>query len=146
MIDRRRATAPVCYAPADGPPPVLLLAGEGVSAGIARKFVRDHFQFELPDASSEYIDAVELVTCELVTNAIRYGTAAGDLMRVEIDVQDARTRVEVEDPVRRRPQPRPESHENEGGRGLIILDALCSDWGVTDTPSGKKVWAKVTAQ
>ncbi|MFJ8489362.1 ATP-binding protein [Streptomyces sp. NPDC094038] len=145
MIERRRATAPVCCAPADGPPPVLLLAGEAVSAGVARKFVRDHFEYELPDASAEYIDTVELVTCELVTNAIRYGTAPGDSMRVELDVNDTRTRVEVQDPVKRRPRPRPELPESEGGRGLIILDALCADWGVTDALSGKTVWAEVKA-
>ncbi|RMB83635.1 ATP-binding protein [Streptomyces shenzhenensis] len=145
MIKQRRAAMSVCFAPVDGPPPVLLLVGEATSASIARKFVREHFQYELPDASAEYIDAVELVTCELVTNAIRYGTTPGHLLRVEIGVQDTRTRVEVEDPVRRRPQPGPESHENEGGRGLIILDALCADWGVTDAQSGKKVWAEVTA-
>ena len=145
MIEPRRNTDPVCCAPPSGPPPVLLLVGERESARAAREFVREFVRYHVPDASEDYVETVALVTCELVTNAIRYGTEPGDSLRVTLDADDTRTRVEVQDPVRRRPRPRPESDERDRGRGLIILDALCHSWGVTDVAFGKVVWAKVKA-
>ncbi len=145
MIERRRDTAPVCCAPADGPPSVLVLAGEPESASAARRFVREFVRHHAPDASEDYVETVVLVTCEIVTNSIRYGTEPGDSLQLALDTDDARTRVEVQDPVRRHPQPRPESQQRDRGRGLIILDALCSEWGITDAPFGKTVWAEVKA-
>ncbi|MDQ0949348.1 anti-sigma regulatory factor (Ser/Thr protein kinase) [Streptomyces phaeochromogenes] len=129
-----------------GPPPVLLLASDPESAKAARDFAREYVDYHVPGASEDHVEAVVLVTCELVTNAIRYGTELDDLVRVVLDADDSRTRVEVQDPVRRRPRPRPESHERDRGRGLIILDALCPNaWGVYDIPLGKAVWAEVRA-
>ncbi|MFE4333967.1 ATP-binding protein [Streptomyces sp. NPDC056831] len=145
MIERWRNTAPACCAPPTDPPPVLLLAGKPESAGAAREFVREYIRYQVPDASDDYVETVVLVACELVTNAIRYGTEPGDSLRVILDADHARTRVEVQDPVRRRPRPRPESEQRDRGRGLIILDALCSTWGVIDAPLGKAVWAEVKA-
>ncbi|KUN96209.1 ATP-binding protein [Streptomyces caeruleatus] len=143
MIERQRDTTPACCAPPSGPPPVLLLEGEPKSASAAREFVREFVRYHVPDASEDYVETVVLVACEMVTNSIRYGTEPGDSLRLTLDADHIRTRVEVQDPVRRRPQPRPESRERDRGRGLIILDALCVDWGVTDAPFGKTVWAEV---
>ncbi|MER7788734.1 ATP-binding protein [Streptomyces sp. NPDC097640] len=145
MIERRRDTAPVCCAPPGGPPPVLLLEGAPESAGAAREFVREFIRYHVPDASDDYLETVVLVACEMVTNSIRYGTEPGDSIRVTLDADDTRTKVEVQDPVRRHPHPRPKSHDRDRGRGLIILDALCTAWGVTDAPPGKVVWAEVKA-
>ncbi|KPI01846.1 hypothetical protein OK074_5512 [Actinobacteria bacterium OK074] len=146
MIERRRDTAPVCYAPAVGPPAILLLLSEPASARAAREFVREYLRHYAPEASAEHIDSVVLVTCELVTNSIRYGTEPEDSLRVVLDTDDTRTRVEVQDPVRRHPRVRPESDDRDRGRGLIILDKLCPDrWGVYDIPFGKAVWAEVMA-
>ncbi|WP_405565496.1 ATP-binding protein [Streptomyces sp. NBC_01180] len=145
MIEQQRNTAPACCARPTGPPPVLLLAGEPESARAARRFVREFIRYHVPGASDDYVETVVLVTCEMVTNAIRYGTEPGDSMRVTLDADHARTQVEVQDPVRRRPRPRPESKKRDRGRGLIILDALCTAWGVIDTPLGKAVWSEVKA-
>lgn len=145
MIERRRDPAPVCCAPSDGPPSVLVLAGEPESASTAREFVREFIRHHAPEASEDYVETVVLVACEMVTNSIRYGTEPGDSLQLALDTDDVRTRVEVQDPVRRRPQPRPESRQRDRGRGLIILDALCGEWGVTDAPLGKTVWAEVKA-
>lgn len=128
-----------------GPPPILLLASEPESARAARKFVREYVGYHAPEASEDHVETVVLVTCELVTNSIRYGTEPDDLVRVVIDADDGRTRVEVHDPVRRRPRVRPESDQRDRGRGLLILDFLCHRWGVTDIPLGKAVWAEVKA-
>lgn len=146
MIERWRTDSAACCAPPVGPPPVLLLAGEAQSAKATRNFVREFVPYHVPGVSEEYVETVALVACELVTNAIRYGTEPGDSVRVVLDADDNRTRVEVHDPVRRRPRPRPVSHERDRGRGLIILDALCPGaWGVDDIPLGKAVWAEVKA-
>ncbi|WP_326728858.1 ATP-binding protein [Streptomyces phaeochromogenes] len=127
------------------PPPILLLASEPESARAAREFVREYVAHQVPRASDDHVETVVLVTCELVTNSIRYGTEPDDLVRVVIDADDGRTRVEVHDPVRRHPRARPESIERDRGRGLIILDALCVAWGVSDAVFGKSVWAEVKA-
>ncbi|WP_262387151.1 ATP-binding protein [Streptomyces sp. TRM49041] len=130
--------------PRDDAPSVLLLESEPRSAKAAREFVREYVGCHVPDASPDHVESVVLVTSELVTNALRYGTEPGDSVRVRIDADGARTRIEVQDPVRRRPRPRPESRERDRGRGLIILDHLCPDaWGVDDIPFGKSVWAEV---
>nr|WP_232838673.1 ATP-binding protein [Streptomyces geranii] len=124
---------------------MLLLASQPESAGAARRFVREYVGHHVPEASKDHVETVVLVTCELVTNSLRYGTEPDDLVRVVIDAADGRTRVEVHDPVRRHPRVRPESDLRDRGRGLLILDFLCHRWGVTDIPMGKAVWAEVTA-
>ncbi|WP_257980376.1 ATP-binding protein [Streptomyces sp. CB02959] len=137
---------PAIYAPPTAPRPILLLAGEPQSARVAREYVREYVLFHVPGASEEHLETTVLVTSELVTNAVRYGTEPGDFLRVVLDADDTRTRVEVHDPVRRRPRPRPESEHRDRGRGLLILDSFCPGaWGVFDIPLGKAVWAEVKA-
>lgn len=142
----KQALPPACCLPSNDPPPILLLAGEPQSAKYAREFVREFIGHHLPRASEDYVDSVVLVACELVTNSIRYGTEPGDALRVVLDADATRTRIEVHDPVRRHPRPRPDAPLRDRGRGLVILDALCpGTWGVHDQPFGKSVWAEVTA-
>ncbi|MGW0820207.1 ATP-binding protein [Streptomyces sp. NPDC002845] len=144
-----RATAPARRTPAVGPPSILLLDGVPQSARHAREFVREFIAYHVPGASEDHVENAILAASEMVTNAIRYGTEPGDSLRVEIHADDVRTRIEVHDPVRRRPRSRPKSDERDRGRGLIILDALCgphgTGWGVKDIPLGKAVWAEVKA-
>ncbi|MFD5181991.1 ATP-binding protein [Streptomyces sp. NPDC058372] len=95
----------------------------------------------VPGAFEEHVETVALVACELVTNAIRYGTEPGDSLRVVLDANEGRTRVEVHDPVRRHSRRRRPSDERERGRGLFLLDALCpQSWGVGDVPFRKAVY------
>ncbi|WP_416986533.1 ATP-binding protein [Streptomyces sp. T028] len=122
-----------------------MLVSEPESARVARQFVREYVGYHVPEASKDHAETVVLITCELVTNSIRYGTEPDDLVRIVIDSDDSRTRVEVHDPVRRRPRVRPESDQRDRGRGLLILDFLCHRWGVTEIPLGKAVWAEVNA-
>ncbi|RZE94175.1 transcriptional regulator [Streptomyces sp. SCA2-2] len=130
-----------------GPPASLVLISEPQSACAARLFVHQYLAYHLPGASDEHAQTVALVACELVTNAIRYGTEPGDSLRIVLDADGERTRVEVHDPVRRHPRRRPVSDERERGRGLLLLDALCpQSWGVSDVPFGKAVWAEVSAK
>ena len=70
-------------------------------------------------------DDVELLTSELVTNAIRHGQTE---MLVTVDVDDGRVRVEVADRNPARPQLR--EPDERGGRGLHLVDELSDRWGV----------------
>jgi anti-sigma regulatory factor (Ser/Thr protein kinase) len=89
----------------------------------------------------------ELVTSELVTNAI--SAVAGlpePLIRLRIAADRERVLVEVWDASAQRPAPRrPEPAElpAEGGRGLLLVAALSSDWGTYPSRPGKVVWAMV---
>jgi anti-sigma regulatory factor (Ser/Thr protein kinase) len=86
-----------------------------------------------------------LVVSELVTNAVRHGEPeivlsvdiGVDRIRIEVrDGNDVVPTVPAEDPAVDRPT----------GRGLLIVAATASDWGVvrTDEP-GKCVWAEIRA-
>jgi anti-sigma regulatory factor (Ser/Thr protein kinase) len=130
--------------PALSGPERLVLAGEPPSARAARQFAHEYVMHSVPDAAADYVDTIVLVTSELVTNSIRYGTEPGDRFELAVHTRDGRTRIEVRDPVRRRPQPRPASQERDRGRGLLILDGLCH-WGVDEAAFGKTVWAEVIA-
>ncbi|OKH97746.1 transcriptional regulator [Streptomyces sp. CB02923] len=146
MIERWQEHQSACCATDMGPPSVLVLAGEPQSAKAARQFVRAYVGYHVQGVSAEHIDRVTLVTSELVTNSIRYGTEPGDSLRIVLDADGGRTRIEVHDPVRRRPRVRPESEERSRGRGLLVLDALCPGrWGIYDIALGKSVWAEVKA-
>ncbi|MFJ2215097.1 ATP-binding protein [Streptomyces sp. NPDC101062] len=131
-----------CRPPA-GPPPQLLLVGAPESVRAARAYVREFVAFHVPDTGERHVDDLQLVVSELVTNAVRYGTEPGDSVLVVLVVTDACVRVEVRDPVRRRPRFRAASQERDRGRGLIIVEALAECWGVADRPFGKAVWAEV---
>lgn len=82
--------------------------------------------------------AAELLTDELATNAVRHGggwfamTASLDGRRLHVIVSDGRTESTLE--------PNPPGHEGEVGRGLTIVNAMASAWGVNQTDSGKAVW------
>ncbi|MFF8034770.1 MULTISPECIES: ATP-binding protein [unclassified Streptomyces] len=90
-------------------------------------------------------DNAVVVTSELVTNALTH--SAGDRIVCRLHVMADRIRIEVEDQARgpevpflRRPGP-----DDQNGRGLLLVDALGSDWGVGRAPGGhgRVVWAEL---
>lgn len=107
------------------------------SARHIRRIVRSFLdEWELADLS----DAVELATTELVANVVRHvpdRRCTFLLLR-----QTAGVRVEVADGVPDLPAtPREASLEAEGGRGLLLVDAVADKWGVSPWPGGgKTVW------
>jgi len=83
--------------------------------------------------------AAELVTSELVTNAIRYG-APPMWLRV---IKDLSISVEVHDGSPVAPRLRHPGTLDENGRGLGIVGRLVQAWGTRYTPEGKIVWAEM---
>lgn len=84
---------------------------------------------------------VQLLTSELVANAVLHGPAGGpvtvrlardpDRLRVEVDDADSTTRPRL---VRRR-------HAEEGGHGLMLVDRFADRWGYDlHGADGKTVW------
>ncbi|MFC9426698.1 ATP-binding protein [Streptomyces sp. NPDC056987] len=128
---------------AAAPPPQLMLDAAPESVRTARAYAHEFVAYHLPGISGAYVDDLQLVVSELVTNAVRYGTEPGDSVLVLLAVTDTCVRIEVRDPVRRRPRFRAVSQERDRGRGLFIVEALAECWGVADRPLGKAVWAQV---
>lgn len=92
----------------------------------------------LADWGHNDTDDIEVVVSELVTNAIRHG-APGITLVLALDGNRVHGR--VIDHGTRMPEPR-DAGDDEGGRGLAIVAACTSRWGVEPLPdgAGKTVW------
>ena len=83
----------------------------------------------------------EMLTSEVVTNAVLH---AGGLLVVELDDLRDGVLVVVEDPGAALPIQRSPGPLDGGGRGLQIVDALASAWGVARMRGdGKYVWFRL---
>jgi anti-sigma regulatory factor (Ser/Thr protein kinase) len=86
--------------------------------------------------SEEQVAEVELLSTEVITNAIHHTQAP---CAVAVQWNGVRVRVEVTDVSPVRPKPRRNSPDAEDGRGLVLVDALAADWGSFYDPAGKVV-------
>ncbi|MEV6570383.1 ATP-binding protein [Streptomyces sp. NPDC051577] len=88
---------------------------------------------------------LQLCVSELVGNVIAHVGEGTPVTLAITRTADGRTRVEVSDPDPRVwPVLRRAADEDEGGRGLAVLDAVAARWGVRPGPySGKTVWAEL---
>ncbi len=98
----------------------------------ARRFVRE----TLEGQPAGVVEAAEVMTSELATNAIRHAQTG---FEITIDVGEE-LRVEVRDDGAGEPTPRTPELREPTGRGLLIVHALAADWGVIPGASGKTVW------
>ncbi|MCX5232868.1 ATP-binding protein [Streptomyces sp. NBC_00233] len=78
----------------------------------------------------------ELVTSELVTNAIRY---AGGPVGLRL-INDSALICEVSNPSQTQPRLKHARLTDEGGRGLYLVHQLTEQWGSRYTASGKTIW------
>ncbi|WP_455771610.1 SpoIIE family protein phosphatase [Streptomyces hygroscopicus] len=86
----------------------------------------------------EFAFTTELILSELMTNAIRYGTAPR-----RVRLLRARTLVcEVADGSSTSPHLRRAATTDEGGRGLFLVAQYAQRWGTRYTPNGKIIWAE----
>jgi anti-sigma regulatory factor (Ser/Thr protein kinase)/anti-anti-sigma regulatory factor len=132
---RRDALAAAEAVPASAQSSQRLPAGVA-SAVVARQAVRDACAaWQL----RPLVDDAELVVTELVSNAVRH--AGGD-MDLVIALRGGYLWLSVRDGSAELPcRVMPDPETGEGGRGLILLDAVAADWGTTAVPEGKIVWA-----
>ncbi|QLH24226.1 ATP-binding protein [Streptomyces sp. Rer75] len=89
-------------------------------------------------------DDAALIVSELAGNAVRHGRVAGRLFRVYLTLTKTSLRIAVADPRGERlPQPRQPSPDEKHGRGLLIVRALATRWGVRERTVGKEIWAEL---
>jgi MEDS: MEthanogen/methylotroph, DcmR Sensory domain/Histidine kinase-like ATPase domain len=93
-----------------------------------------------PFAGRVSADDVELVVSELATNAVIH---AGTPFSVAVACRDHAIRISVQDWNRMEPTMRDGAPTARSGRGLRLVAALASDWGVEPGPDGKTVWAEL---
>ncbi|MFH8579488.1 ATP-binding protein [Streptomyces zaomyceticus] len=88
-------------------------------------------------------DTVALVVSELVTNAVVH--TASDRVVCEIREGEETLRIAVRDEGGAAGPRIRDCGEDERGRGLLIVDALCSAWGADRTGHGtaQVVWAEL---
>ena len=86
---------------------------------------------------------VELLATEIATNAVRH---AGTEATVTVCYLGDRIRVEVGDRSSALPRIRTPDGSRAGGRGLPLVDALSSSWGVIEAADGKRVWFEVVTR
>jgi anti-sigma regulatory factor (Ser/Thr protein kinase) len=113
------------------------------AVGQARGFVHDR----LHDwGLAEMTDDLELITSEVVTNALVH---AGSDVDIRIRFLRDRIRLEVRDDDTAPPVPTLYSLSEEGseraehGRGLFLVDALARTWNTSAHGRGKTVWLEV---
>lgn len=116
----------------------LRLAQAESAVATARRAVRD--QLRDWGASQGVVDDLVLVTSELVTNALVHARPPVDL-RLRRSGNDVE--LEVEDHALLRPRRRRAHDDDEGGRGLNIVQVLVRDWGTRSTETSKTVWCSV---
>jgi anti-sigma regulatory factor (Ser/Thr protein kinase) len=109
------------------------------SVAQARALIAQNVCDDLPD---ECLEVVLLLTSELVTNAVRHGIGP---VGVHLVRGDGVVRVGVEDQSPRWPVLRPIDRDALNGRGLFLVDAMATDWGVLAGDAGKTVWFTANA-
>ncbi|SEN55272.1 Serine phosphatase RsbU, regulator of sigma subunit [Actinacidiphila rubida] len=109
------------------------LEPQAQTAGRARRLVRQALRrWDLDDQ----LDAAELLVSEIVTNAVRYAERPITLRLLRTDV----LRCEVGDDAPLLPRMRHAAPEEEGGRGLYLVNRMAQRWGATRLGAGKVVW------
>ncbi len=115
----------------------LTLTADLSSVGEARRFLRR----VLADWAEPAFDlgAAQVLT-ELATNAALH--ARSDYT-VHLALEPAALLVEVTDASPLPPRPRGYGPDATTGRGIALVEALSTAWGVQPGPAGKTVWCRV---
>ena len=107
------------------------------SLGAVRSFVKDALTSW---GKAAIIDDASMVVSELATNAIVH---ANSPFRVSITATDTGVSVAVDDLSPDPPILREPDTAATGGRGVLLVAALSSRWGVQTGPHGKRIWAEI---
>jgi anti-sigma regulatory factor (Ser/Thr protein kinase) len=111
-------------------------AADTSSVGHARDMVADFFSRH---QLAELAEDVRLLVSELATNAVVHATTS---FRLSACIAKTIARVEVTDLDLAAPSVRTPAPGDFGGRGLLIVEAVATRWGVEPLPDtdGKIVW------
>lgn len=82
------------------------------------------------------VENAELLVSEVITNAVRYAERPVTLRLLRTDV----LRCEVGDDAPTLPRMRQAQPQDEGGRGLYLVNRMAQRWGATRLSTGKVVW------
>ncbi|MFF6997005.1 ATP-binding protein [Streptomyces sp. NPDC008313] len=88
-------------------------------------------------------ETAALVVSELVTNAIVHTASAHVVCELHDDDELVRIAVRDEGCAPGEPHPSPQRPEEEHGRGLLLVSAVCRAWGALETGPGLLVWAEL---
>lgn len=88
----------------------------------------------------DVVQDLQLIVSELASNAIRHAHSA---FTVVLSGSDSSLRVAVFDASHALAIPRRPENSSSSGRGLMLVAALATEWGVAQTDDGKVVWAQV---
>ncbi len=114
------------------------LAPDRSQVGRARRFVVD---IATMIGDDDLADIVELLTSEVVTNAVLHSRS--ESVRILVTWQPPTFRVEVHDDSARGPAVKRFGDEAATGRGLVLVEELAHDWGWNATDGGKLVWFEI---
>ncbi|MEV0635703.1 ATP-binding protein [Streptomyces sp. NPDC050619] len=91
-------------------------------------------------------DSAAVVVSELVTNAIVHTVSSRVVCELHDEDDLVRIAVRDEGCAPGEPHPSPQRPEEEHGRGLLLVDALCHAWGAHEHGPGLLVWAELPRQ
>ena len=104
---------------------------------------------------ADLAEAAELIVSELVTNAVRastgrdgrpqYDGASMPVVVLRLASDRVRLLIEVWDAIPGAPAAAHPGPDEEGGRGLMLVEAMCARWHWQTVPGwpGKVVWAEL---
>ncbi|MFJ9380229.1 ATP-binding protein [Streptomyces sp. NPDC101455] len=116
--------------------PGQLSEAEASRPGQCRRIVRAALHYW---RLASIADTAELLTSELVTNALRHG--AGHDIGMRVFLSEAHLVIEVRDGSANRPVLRQATPEDEDGRGLVLVDAMADKWGTS--ADGTMTWCSL---
>jgi hypothetical protein len=94
-------------------------------------------------ACGDTCDSAALIVSELVTNAIVHTASENVVCELHDGAELVRIAVRDEGCAPGEPHPSPRRPEEEHGRGLLLVEALCRAWGAQETGPGLLVWAEL---
>ena len=124
----------------------LVLLGDADDVPRARRFAAAAL---VGGPAEALLGDVELVVSELVTNALLHAGAPASLrvfLPIPRESDEVLVRVEVRDPMRTTPIRAVASTEAMTGRGIALVQALASGWGVEQDGDGKMVWGELSSR